>query len=125
MDHNSNLPGWDRNSFRRHPACAALAALGAVLLIVLSIMSKGAIPLTLAVLAVIFGAYRAPSIVGKVRHAPNLGSVVQINLFAGWTKIEVREVPVQSPEDLLRCRFVPKGYGTRPACHSAQFCRFR
>jgi Superinfection immunity protein len=105
MPTNSNLPGWDAGSVRRHPVRTALAVLGAALLIVLSVVSKGAVPLSLAVLAVILGAYWAPSIVGKVRHVPNLGSVVTINLFAGWTLIgwvvalamAARTVPLAAP----------------------------
>lgn len=29
--------------------------------------------------------YFLPSIVGQARHVPNVGSIVVINLFLGWT----------------------------------------
>lgn len=38
-------------------------------------------------LALLFGPYFLPSIIGAVRKVPNLGSVIVINLFLGWTLI--------------------------------------
>lgn len=37
--------------------------------------------------AIIFAMYWIPSIVGGMRHVRNLGSVVVINFFLGWTLI--------------------------------------
>lgn len=70
--------------FRAHPVRNTAWTLGAAALLTLLIVAPRA-AIDLAVIAVIFGAYWAPSIVGKVRHVPNLASVVMINLFAGWT----------------------------------------
>lgn len=36
---------------------------------------------------VVLVVYFAPSIVGGARHVPNIGSIVVINVFLGWTMI--------------------------------------
>jgi hypothetical protein len=41
----------------------------------------------LVLCAISFVCYWIPTIVGAARHVPNLGSVVVINLFLGWTFI--------------------------------------
>jgi hypothetical protein len=41
--------------------------------------------LVLIVISFVF--YWIPTIVGAARHVPNMGSVVVINLFLGWTFI--------------------------------------
>jgi len=38
-------------------------------------------------LAIALGFYFLPSIIGAVRHVPNIGSVVVINFFLGWTLV--------------------------------------
>ena len=38
-------------------------------------------------LIVLLGLYFIPSIVGGVRKVPNIGSVVVLNLFLGWTLV--------------------------------------
>jgi hypothetical protein len=36
---------------------------------------------------ILLGLYFIPSIVGAIRKVPNIGSIVVINLFLGWTLI--------------------------------------
>jgi hypothetical protein len=38
-------------------------------------------------LIILLGLYFIPSIIGAVRKVPNIGSVVVINLFLGWTLV--------------------------------------
>ncbi|HVN59976.1 MAG TPA: superinfection immunity protein [Gaiellaceae bacterium] len=37
------------------------------------------------VLIMALGLYFLPTIIGAVRHVPNMGSVIVVNLFLGWT----------------------------------------
>lgn len=43
--------------------------------------------LALILVALVVGAYFLPTIVGIVRKVPNIGSVVVINFFLGWTLV--------------------------------------
>ena len=43
--------------------------------------------ITAALLALAFGLYFLPTLIASGREVPNLGSVVIVNLFLGWTLV--------------------------------------
>ncbi len=47
----------------------------------------GGVIITLLIIAIGGGAYLAPSIIGWVRHVRDIGAVVVINVFLGWTLV--------------------------------------
>jgi hypothetical protein len=49
--------------------------------------SGGAAGAGFVLILIVAGLYFIPTIVGAIRHVPNIGSIIVINLFLGWSVI--------------------------------------